>query len=130
MEAMYQKYKDVAEFQIVYIKEAHAADSNWPVPYAVRQGINQPTTYSERCSIAHLLTDNTDLTIPMLVDEIDNTVNDLYQALPNRLFLVRKDGTLAVAARRGPMGFPPALAEAEEWLAAYAESDKKPAVSE
>jgi hypothetical protein len=130
MEAMYQKYKDVAEFQIVYIKEAHAADSDWPVPYAVRQGINQPTTYEDRCSIAHMLADSTSLTIPMLVDEIDNTVNDLYKALPNRIFLVRKDGTLAVAAARGPMGFPPALEQAQQWLAAYAKSGEEPAVSE
>jgi hypothetical protein len=130
MEAMYQKYGEVAEFRIIYIKEAHAADSSWPVPYAVRKGLNQPTTYKERCTIATMLAEDTHLTIPMLVDEIDDNVNELYQALPNRVFLVRKDGTLAVAAARGPWGFPPALEEAEAWLAAYAASGEEPALAE
>jgi hypothetical protein len=130
MEAMYQKYKDVADFRIVYIKEAHAADSSWPVPYAIRKDLNQPTTYKDRCTIATMLVEDKRLTIPMLVDEIDDNVNELYLALPNRVFLVRKDGRLAVAASRGPMGFPPALKEAEEWLSAYAASGEEPTVSE
>lgn len=130
MQAMYRKYKDVAEFRIVYIKEAHAADSRRPVPYAVREGINQPTTYEERCTIAHRLAQDTRLTIPMLVDEIDDNVNELYQALPNRVFLVRKDGRLAVAAARGPMGFPPALKEAERWLVDYVASGEEPTLAD
>ncbi len=76
-----------------------------------------------------MLAEDKSLTIPMLVDEIDDNVNALYQALPNRVFLVRKDGRLAVAASRGPMGFPPALKEAKEWLAAYATSGEEPALS-
>ena len=27
MEQMYQSYRDIAEFRLIYIKEAHAADS-------------------------------------------------------------------------------------------------------
>ena len=126
MQAMYEKYGDVAEFRIVYIREAHAADSRRPVPYAVREGINQPTTYEGRCTIAHRLAQDTGLTIPMLVDGIDDNVNELYQALPNRVFLVRKDGRLAVAAARGPMGFRPALDETGEWLAAFMETGEDP----
>jgi hypothetical protein len=123
---MYEKYGELAEFRIVYIKEAHAADSGWPVPYAVRKGINQPTTYPERCTVADRLAQDTGVTIPMLVDGIDDTVNELYKALPNRVFLVRADGRLAVAAARGPRGFPPALEEAEQWLAAFLETGVEP----
>ena len=39
MEEMYQEFKDIAEFRLVYIREAHAADSNWSVPYAKEKGI-------------------------------------------------------------------------------------------
>ena len=31
LQKMYHDYKDVAEFCLVYINEAHAADGSWPV---------------------------------------------------------------------------------------------------
>ena len=109
MEQMYQDYKDIAEFRIVYIKEAHAVDSRRAVPYAIDEGINQPTTYADRCLIADMLVQTGTLTIPIIIDSIDDRVNGLYQGLPSRVFLVRSDGILGVAAERGPWGFPPAL---------------------
>ena len=55
MEKMYQQYKDVAEFYIVYISEAHAQDDSWPVPYAKDLVIKEHTTYGERCGLADKL---------------------------------------------------------------------------
>ena len=129
MEQMYQDYKDIAEFRIVYIKEAHAIDSRRAVPYAIDEGINQPTTYADRCLIAEMLVQTGTLTIPMIIDTIDDRVNGLYQGLPSRVFLVRSDGILGVAAERGPWGFPPALEQAGKWLAQYQETGKEPELS-
>ncbi len=47
MEEMYRKYRDVAEFYIVYISEAHAEDDEWSVPYAKKLGIKEHKTYEE-----------------------------------------------------------------------------------
>lgn len=129
MEQMYQHYKDIAEFRIVYIKEAHAIDSRRAVPYAIDEGINQPTTYADRCLIADMLVQTGTLTIPIIIDSIDDRVNGLYQGLPSRVFLVRSDGILGVAAERGPWGFPPALEQAGKWLAQYQETGKEPELS-
>ena len=129
MEQMYQHYKDIAEFRIVYIKEAHAVDSHRAVSYAIEEGINQPKTYTDRCLIAEMLVQTGTLTIPMIIDTIDDRVNGLYQGLPSRVFLVRSDGILGVAAERGPWGFPPALEQAGKWLAQYQETGKEPELS-
>ena len=127
---MYQDYKDVAEFRMVYINEAHAADGNWPVPYAKELGITEHVDYKARCTTAQMLLDDKKLTIPCLIDGMDNKVNENYKAWPDRIFLVRKDGRLAVAASRGPWGFKPGLEAAEKWLAEYKQSGKEPRLPE
>ena len=55
IEQMYQEYKDVAEFRMVYINEAHAADGRRPVGYAKQKGITEHDNYSERCVTAEML---------------------------------------------------------------------------
>ena len=126
MEEMYQQYKNIAEFRLVYITEAHAADSNRSVGYAVEKGIKQHTNYAERCTTAEMLMNDKSLTMPTLIDGMDNAVNKAYSAHPDRVFLVRSDGKLAVAASRGPWGFAPALKQTEEWLANFKKTGKEP----
>ncbi len=126
MEEMYQTYKDVAEFRLIYIREAHAADGRRPVKYAIEKGINEHTSHADRCKTAEILLKEKTLNIPMLIDELDNKVGEAYSAWPDRVFLVRKDGTLAVAADRGPWGFKPGLDAAEEFLAKFKKTGKEP----
>ncbi len=126
MEKMYQEYKDIVEFRMIYIREAHAADGNRPVGYAKAKGINQQTTYSERCTTAEMLMAEKKLTIPCLIDGMDNAANLAYRAQPDRVFLVRKDGRLAVAADRGPWGFQPGVEEVEAWLKEYKRTATEP----
>ena len=61
------------------------------------------------------------ITIPCIIDDMDNNVSVAYKALPDRLYVVRKDGRLAIAAERGPRGLRPALEETWVWLAEYRE---------
>lgn len=128
MEKMYQDYKDIAEFRLVYIKEAHAMDSSWPVPYAKEMGISQHKTYGERCSVARKLLSDKNLHIPTLADDMEDSANNSYKGWPDRIFLVRKDGTLAVAAKRGPWGFKPGIEAAKAWLASFKETGKEPPI--
>lgn len=119
MEQMYQDYKDIVSFRLVYMREAHAIDSKRPSKMAREKGITEHADYGERCSIAKAFLDEQNLTIPAIVDDFDNTVNLAYHAFPDRLFVVNMNGTLAVAGKRGPRGFVPALEEASEWLKHY-----------
>ena len=122
IEAFYQEYRELAEFFIIYIREAHAADSNWPVFYALEEGINQPKSYEDRCTVAETLVSEKKLTIPCLIDKMDNEVNEAYKGLPTRIFLIREDGRLGVAGTRGPFGLIPAFKELKVWMQNYRET--------
>lgn len=126
MERMYQEFKDIAEFRLVYIREAHAADSNWSVPYAKEKGITEHDNYAERCATAEMLLDDESLTIPCLIDSMDDAVNKAYRAWPDRVFIIRTDGRLAVAADQGPRGFEPGLNAAREWLETFKRDGAEP----
>ena len=101
---------------MIYIREAHAADSDWPEPLAVEQRINAPKTYGERSKIAGKCVTKLGLDIPFLIDDMNDTVNTLYDGHPDRLFLVDVDGTIAIRADRGPWGFKPGVSSLTQWL--------------
>jgi len=122
MERMYQEYKDIAEFRIVYISEAHAIDDARPNPFAELKGIYEHKDYGQRCSTAEMMMQEENITIPCIIDDMDNNVSVAYKALPDRLYVVRKDGRLAIAGERGPWGLRPALEETWVWLAEYRET--------
>ena len=126
MEKMYKKYKDVAEFRLIYIREAHALDSNRPNQISRKYGIKEHKDYGERCETAERLISDGVLSMPMLIDDMKNSTDKAYSAKPDRVFLVRSDGRLAVAADRGPRGFSPALKECELWLEQLVLDGKEP----
>ena len=119
---MYQENKDIAEFRIVYISEAHAIDDARPNSFAELKGIYEHKDYGQRCSTAEMMMQEENITIPCIIDDMDNNVSVAYKALPDRLYVVRKDGRLAIAAERGPRGLRPALEETWAWLAEYRET--------
>ncbi len=68
---------------------------------------DQPTTFDEREHVAEACAVGIDLRIPTLIDDMDNTTDVAYSALPDRLYLVGTDGKIAYKSGRGPMGFRP-----------------------
>ncbi len=102
---------------MVYIKEAHAADGVRPVPVPGEEAIYEPTTLIERKAVAKKCVTKLQLKLPCLVDSMDNAVGEAYDALPDRIFVVDKEGKIAVRAERGPWGFKPGVDETAKWLA-------------
>ena len=47
------------------------------------------------------------MTIPMVVDDIDDRVGEAYSAFPDRLYVIDRDGKVAYKSGRGPFGFIP-----------------------
>jgi hypothetical protein len=74
----------------------------------------QPKTYNERKIVAGSCSTKLNLSMPVLVDEIDNRVDNLYAGWPERIFIVDRNGAIAYAGKQGPFGFKPH--EAREWL--------------
>ena len=109
MNNLYEHYKEQAEFFLVYIKEAHPEDG-WAMPVKGKY-YKDPTTFGERQAIAETCTKDLDIRIPTLIDELDDGVADAYDAMPDRLYIVGEDGTVAFRGERGPFGFKPEVME-------------------
>ena len=116
MEQLHKDFGDIAEFRLVYIREAHPIGSRRPAPYAEEKGIHDATTFGERCALALDLLDDKNLSIPTIVDDMDNSVNEAYSAFPDRIFVVDVEGKIAFAADQGPWGYAPGINDVREWL--------------
>lgn len=112
---MYQTYQDRAAFLFVYIREAHPADE-WQLPVNEESDVvfAQPTTFGERREVAETCSAELALTMPCVVDDMDNTVDNAYAAWPERLVVIDRDGNVGYCSKQGPWGFEPA--EVEAWL--------------
>ncbi len=112
MEKLYRRYKDRANFVMVYVREAHPTDG-WRMESNDRLGAttSQPKTYDERVEVAQKCSRVLDLGFPMLVDTIDDAVGNRYSGMPGRLYLIDRDGKIAFKSGRGPYLFKPAELE-------------------
>jgi hypothetical protein len=113
---MHQTHKGRAAFLGIYIREAHASDGWWPIIDAkAGVDIKQPRTDEERCSVATVCSKALKMTMPLLVDKIDDAVGHAYSGMPDRLYVIGKDGRVAYKGGHGPFGFRPV--EMEQALA-------------
>jgi hypothetical protein len=113
LEDLQQRYgKDVAFF-VVYIREAHPEDG-WVLERnrSANVMVNDPTTDEERAGAAQSCALRMRLTLPVLVDRLDNAVASAYGGWPDRMYLIGRDGRVAFQGREGPFGFKPPELEA------------------
>lgn len=125
LEKLYLRYKDRADFYLVYVREAHPSDG-WNMEVNEAKGINfaQPKNDAERQSIAQTCQKHLDISMPMLVDTIDDAVGSAYSGMPNRLYIVDRQGKIAFKNARGPFGFSPK--QLEQALVLLLNEESKP----
>ena len=110
---MASKYEGDVRYFVVYIREAHPEDG-WQVDVNLEDGVvfSQPETIQEREQIAHACSLRLQLEIPTLIDDMNDSTDLAYAALPERLYLIGRDGRIAYKGARGPWGFKPDELEA------------------
>ncbi len=91
----------------MYIREAHAIDGRSPLGGFGMPIVEEPATFQEREAVCTACVADLGLTMPPLVDGIDNAVNAAYAAAPDRLYLVGRGGNIAYKSGPGPFGFKP-----------------------
>ena len=99
MQAAYERWKTKADFYLVYIREAHPQDGRRPNPQVK---IDQPKTHERRTEVAGQCVASLKLGMPVLVDDMQDTVAKAYNAMPDRLFILEADGTIGYRGDRGP----------------------------
>jgi hypothetical protein len=112
VEELRKKYRNDAEFAIVYIKEAHTGDE-WQLDDNTEGDVvyNQPNSFEARMELAKTFIDKMDVETPTLVDDIQNTAMACYAAWPERLYIIDTDGRIAYKGDMGPFGFKPEQVE-------------------
>lgn len=108
LEKLHQRYRDRAEFLVIYGREEHPSDG-WVLRENLRMNLSipQPASDRDRLAVAQQSRKKLDLTMPMVVDGVDDRVGILYSALPCRLYLIDARGVVAYQGGRGPFGFKP-----------------------
>lgn len=105
---MKRRYGDRVDFLAIYVREAHASNG-------VRSGFNdkagivikQPLTEVERSGVARRCCSSLKISMPLIVDEMDDHVGHAYSGMPDRLYLIDRKGRIAYKSGRGPFGFKP-----------------------
>jgi len=103
---MYQQFKDRVSFLFVYIQEAHPEDG-WQMKSNERDAVLFPKAkvLADRQHAATQCRGGLKLTMPCVVDTLDNKVDDLYAGWPERMFVIDPDGKITYAGAQGPWGF-------------------------
>ncbi len=99
------------EFLVVYVREAHPTDG-WQTDSNVAEGVlfRQHQSYEEREEVAQSCSLDLHITVPILIEEIDNVIDEAYGAAPERLYLIGADGRVAYHGGSGPHFF-----DLDEW---------------
>lgn len=105
---MAARFREDVSFLVVYIREAHP-EEGWILPENRRSGItvNEPTSDEERVLVASQCTANLEMTMPAVIDGVDNSVASAYGGWPDRLYLVDTGMRIAYQGGVGPFGFKP-----------------------
>ena len=98
----------------MYIQEIHPTDG-WQVRENERENVlvAQHRSIEERVAVGQSCMLKLALEIPAVVDAMDDAVARAYAAMPERLYLIGRDGRVAYKGGMGPMFFRP-----REWEAA------------
>ena len=89
---MYQRWKDEVNFLVVYIREAH------PFPRGSKKKgktvIPEPLDLAEREEHGSFCVKDLALSIPMVLDGMDNKVGEAYAGWPDRIYVLDAKGTI------------------------------------
>jgi hypothetical protein len=103
-----KRYGEQVEFLGVYVREAHPTDG-WRMASNDRAGVAvaQPKGLDQRAEVAAQCSLALKMTIPLVVDEMDDRVGHAYSGMPDRLYLLDRAGRVVYKGGRGPFGFKP-----------------------
>lgn len=107
IEKLYAANRDRAHIYVVYIREAHPTDGR-AIP-TNRYKITDPKPLEERQKVAREFARDLKLSMPVLVDTLDDQVNKAYAGWPDRIYVVDGEGKIALKGDVGPRGFSPAV---------------------
>lgn len=99
---LYKTYQDRVHFYLIYVREAHPTDG-WAMPNNQFQ-IRSPQSKEERRKVAQAFAEKLKVSIPILVDSLDDQVEKTYACWPNRMYILDAQGKIVDKGSAGPGG--------------------------
>ena len=95
-------------FFLIYIREAHSVDG-WQVDSNTADDIlfKDHKDSEDREQTASACQSGLKLSIPVLIDTMDNVADIIFGAWPERIYILSREGTVAYQGGKGPYGFDP-----------------------
>ena len=95
-------------FFLIYIREAHSVDG-WQVDANASDDIlfKDHKDSEGREQTASACQSGLKLSIPILIDTMDNATDRLFGAWPERIYVLSREGIVAYQGGKGPYGFDP-----------------------
>lgn len=109
IEKLYTSYKDKAHIYVMYIREAHPTDGR--AIQGNKFKIADPKSLEERQKVAQAFAAQLKLSIPILVDGLDDKVEKAYAGWPDRIYVIDAGGKIVHKGDPGPRGFSPSVKE-------------------
>jgi iodothyronine deiodinase-like protein len=105
---MYRNLQARTSFAFVYIAEAHTTDG-WQLQSNLEDDVlvAAHATLDDRFAAAREGVARLGLTMPVLVDGMDDAVSEAFAAWPERIFVVGADARIVFAGGPGPFEFDP-----------------------
>ena len=93
----------------MYILEAHPSDV-WQMQSNIHDSVvfGSPRDEAERTNIAGACVRKLGIKFPAIIDGIENRTEVAYTGWPDRIYLIDRDGKVAIKTKPGPFGFKPA----------------------
>jgi hypothetical protein len=106
IELIKERYGDRVDYLFIYLREAHPTDG-WRLTDNDKSGVElkQPRNLAEKTEAAEKCGAALDVSFPILIDDLDDTVGHAYSGMPSRLYLLDKTGRVIYKSGRGPFGF-------------------------
>jgi len=77
------------------------------VPHNLEDDVvfRQPQNIEQRAEVAQACMLRLELMMPTLLDDMDNSTDTAYAAVPERLYVIGRDGRVTFQSEPGPFGF-------------------------
>jgi hypothetical protein len=112
VEDLHQRFSDRVSFFLIYTREVRFEDGHDGGPRRRGAPPEGPESLLTRAARARKLVEDFRLSMPVLIDRLDDEVTRAFGAYPLRLYLVDRHGRIAYQGAHGPHAFQPAELEA------------------
>lgn len=108
IDSLQAAYGDRVNFLMIYVREAHP-ENGWKMASNTKAGVAvvQPQSLEERTAVAEAFCSRLEPRMPVVVDDVNDSVGHAYSGMPARLYLIDRESRIAFKSGRGPFGFKP-----------------------